>query len=62
MQVPTPRVNPVFDRQWLEEYGGMNGLRVSDVVSMLDLNLDEVQPYIYPDAEEIGLSGLGQYS
>lgn len=48
----------ILDRQWLEEYGGMNGLRVSDVVSMLDLKLDEVQPYIYPDAEEIKAVGI----
>lgn len=48
----------VLDRQWLEEYGGMNGLRVSDVVSMLSLNEEEVQPYIYPDLEQIQSLGI----
>lgn len=43
----------VLDRQWLEEYGGMNGLRLSDVASILELDESQLQPYVYPDHDEL---------
>lgn len=43
----------VLDRQWLEEYGGMNGLRLSDVASILEIDEAKLKPYVYPNPEEL---------
>lgn len=55
-----------LDRAWLEEFGGMLGMRVADLVDVYGFSLKEVEPYVYPDAEDLinseirGLF-LGQY-
>lgn len=43
----------VLDRQWLEEYGAMNGLRVSDVPNLTDICSNELFPYLSVTPEEI---------
>lgn len=51
----------VLNRKWLEEFGGLNGLRVSDVEEMLDLTAKDMLLYTYPtDAElqRVGVTGL----
>jgi N-acetyl sugar amidotransferase len=55
-----------LDRRWLEEFGGMLGLRVSDLVDVYGFARSEIEPYVYPKAEELEKAGirglfLGQY-
>jgi len=56
----------VLTRRWLEEFGGLNGLRVSDVQEILGIEPKEMLQYTYPsDAElqDVGVTGifLGYY-
>lgn len=53
--------NNVLDRRWLEEFGGLLGMRVSDVVGQEGIEKKNMIPYTYPtDAElkEVGVTGL----
>jgi N-acetyl sugar amidotransferase len=55
--------NNCLDRKWLENFGGLIGLRQSDIVSMSDnkINQKNIIPYVYPSDEEIhkvGVTGL----
>ena len=50
-----------FDRRVLEEYGSLNGLRVSDLLSIDGVSDKDLYFYEYPDAqliEEIGVKGI----
>lgn len=56
----------VLDRRWLEEFGGLLGMRVSDLVDAFGFTPQEVELYKYPsydDLEQLGIKGifLGQY-
>lgn len=56
----------VLTRRWLEEFGGLLGLRVSDLVGLDGLSSRDLIPYQYPtDAElaDVGVTGifLGYY-
>ena len=60
--------NNILDRNWLENFGGLIGLRESDIVMLSDNKIFEKNliPYKYPSDEDIrrvGLSGvfLGYY-
>lgn len=51
----------VLDRQWLEEFGGLLGLRVSDLVGMEGIQAHHLIPYTYPDdqaLQQVGVTGL----
>ncbi len=51
----------VLTRRWLEEFGGLLGLRVSDLVSNYGLEQRHLLPYQYPSDEElhrVGVTGL----
>ncbi len=53
-------------RRWLEEFGGMLGLRVSDLVGQEDIEAKHLVPYTYPsdaDLARVGVTGifLGHY-
>lgn len=53
--------NAVLDRRWLEEFGGLLGLRVSDIPQFENLSEADLFLYNYPDEQEIlelGLRGL----
>lgn len=53
--------NNILDRKWLEEFGGMLGLRVSDLIGEDDISKEELIPYTYPSDEElkrVGVTGL----
>ena len=55
-----------LDRRWLEEFGGMLGLRVSDLVDVYGFTTNEIEPYVYPQSlelEQASITGLflGQY-
>lgn len=58
--------NNALTRRWLEEFGGLLGLRVSDLIGMEGLQQKDLIPYLYPsDAQlaELGVTGifLGYY-
>ncbi|MFX1277575.1 MAG: N-acetyl sugar amidotransferase [Promethearchaeota archaeon] len=58
--------NNVLTRRWLEEFGGLLGLRVSDLIGMNGIQKKHLIPYIYPSDEElnkVGVTGifLGYY-
>ncbi len=53
--------NNVLTRKWLEEFGGLLGLRVSDLSDMYGLEKKYLINYIYPSDEElrkVGVTGL----
>ncbi len=53
--------NSVLNRRWLEEFGGLLGLRVSDLPEMLGLSPRDLIPYTYPsdeDLKRVGVTGL----
>jgi N-acetyl sugar amidotransferase len=51
-----------LDRRWLEEFGGLNGFRVNDLIGIDGIREKSLLPYIYPKTEElekgIGVIGL----
>ncbi len=55
-----------LDRQWLEEFGGLLGLRVTDLIGVEGIKRKDLLPYFYPeysDIERVGVTGifLGHY-
>lgn len=51
----------VLNRRWLEEFGGLNGLRVSDLVGLEDIEKKNLIDYTYPSDEDlsrVGVTGL----
>lgn len=51
----------ILDRRWLEEFGGLLGMRVQDVQSITGLSQQDLLPYQYPldsDLEGVGVTGL----
>jgi N-acetyl sugar amidotransferase len=53
--------NNVLNRRWLEEFGGLLGLRVSDLVGIDGIERKHLIPYQYPTDEElqrVGVTGL----
>ena len=56
----------VLDRRWLEEFGGLLGLRVSDLSAQAGIEKRDLIQYAYPsdeDLERVGVTGifLGYY-
>ena len=56
----------VLDRHWLEEFGGLLGLRVSDLADVYGIPRRNLIPYTYPTSEELSKSSvtavfLGQF-
>jgi N-acetyl sugar amidotransferase len=53
--------NNVLNRRWLEEFGGLLGLRVSDLAGIDGIRKEHLIPYQYPTDEElqrVGVTGL----
>lgn len=53
--------NNVLNRRWLEEFGGLLGLRVSDLVGQEGMGPKDLVQYAYPsdeDLERVGVTGL----
>jgi N-acetyl sugar amidotransferase len=51
----------VLTRRWLEEFGGLLGLRVSDLVGQEGIEQKHLIPYTYPsddDLKRVGVTGL----
>jgi N-acetyl sugar amidotransferase len=58
--------NSILNRRWLEEFGGLLGLRVSDLIGLEGIEERHLIPYTYPTDEElqrVGATGifLGYY-
>ena len=58
--------NNVLTRRWLEEFGGLLGMRVSDLTETYGISEREILPYRYPsdeDLQRVGVTGifLGHY-
>jgi len=56
----------VLNRRWLEEFGGLLGNRIQDMIGVRGITAKELTPYFYPSDEEIervGVRGvfLGHY-
>lgn len=54
----TASENHVLDRRWLEEFGGLLGLRVSDLVGQEGLTRRDLIPYSYPSDEDLARVGV----
>lgn len=53
--------NNVLNRRWLEEFGGLLGMRVSDLIGQEGIEAKHLIPYTYPTDEElqrVGVTGL----
>lgn len=58
--------NNILDRSWLEEFGGLLGMRVTDVLLDEGIEPKHLLPYTYPENEDlhrVGVTGvyLGYY-
>jgi N-acetyl sugar amidotransferase len=50
--------SPFLNRRWLEEFGGLLGLRTTDVAEILQIESKFLIPYTYPSDEELQKSGV----
>ena len=53
--------NNILNRKWLEEFGGLLGNRIQDMVGVDGLTEKELSPYFYPsddDINRVGVTGL----
>jgi N-acetyl sugar amidotransferase len=53
--------NNVLTRRWLEEFGGLLGMRVSDMIGLDGIERRHLIPYTYPtdeDLNRVGVTGL----
>jgi N-acetyl sugar amidotransferase len=53
--------NNILNRKWLEEFGGLIGLRVNDIIEMYDIPKNKVLSLQYPEDDKIkkvGVTGL----
>ncbi|WP_229598761.1 N-acetyl sugar amidotransferase [Runella limosa] len=58
--------NRTLNRRWLEEFGGLLGNRIQDMIGVQGITKKELTPYFYPNDEDIdrvGVTGvfLGHY-
>ena len=52
------RMKNTLDRRWLEEFGGLLGLRVDDMAGVEGITPQELVPYRYPSDEELKAAGI----
>jgi len=53
--------NNVLNRRWLEEFGGLLGLRVTDMIGLEGIRQRDLIAYTYPDdaqLQQVGVTGL----
>jgi N-acetyl sugar amidotransferase len=51
----------ILDRRWLEEFGGLLGMRVTDLIGLEGIEKQHTIPYTYPsdeDLKRVGVTGL----
>jgi hypothetical protein len=52
------RMKNALDRRWLEEFGGLLGLRVEDMVGVDGITREDLVSYFYPTDEELKRVGV----
>lgn len=52
------RMKNVLNRRWLEEFGGLLGLRIEDMVGADGITREDLLSYFYPSEEELGAAGV----
>ena len=52
------RMKNALDRRWLEEFGGLLGLRVEDMVGVGGITNSDLTSYLYPTDEELATAGI----
>ncbi|MSR70993.1 N-acetyl sugar amidotransferase [Candidatus Kaiserbacteria bacterium] len=52
------RMKNTLDRRWLEEFGGLLGLRVDDMLGVGGITKEDLVPYRYPSEEELKAAGI----
>lgn len=52
------RMKNVLDRRWLEEFGGLLGHRVEDMLGVDGITKKDLIPYTYPSDEELKEAGI----
>ncbi|MDA9975458.1 N-acetyl sugar amidotransferase [Alphaproteobacteria bacterium] len=45
-------------RRWLEEFGGLLGLRISDLIGQIDIERKDIIQYTYPDEETLNQANI----
>lgn len=50
--------NHILNRRWLEEFGGMLGMRVSDLIGLEGIEAKHLIPYTYPTDKELKMAGV----
>ena len=50
--------NNILDRRWLEEFGGLLGNRIQDMIGVDGLTARQLTPYFYPSEEELKKVGI----
>mgnify|MGYP000485195038 CR=1 FL=1 len=53
--------NTILNRKWLEEFGGLLGNRIQDMIGVNGMTEKDLTPYFYPndeDIERVGVKGL----
>lgn len=53
--------NNILNRRWLEEFGGLNGMRVQDLIDIEKISAKDMWAFIYPSDDEltrVGVTGL----
>jgi hypothetical protein len=53
--------NNVLNRKWLEEFGGLLGNRIQDMIGVDGITEKQLTPYFYPsddEIEKVGVTGL----
>ena len=48
----------ILNRQWLEEFGGLLGYRIEDMIGVNNITKKDLTPYFYPTDEEINRVGV----
>jgi N-acetyl sugar amidotransferase len=51
-------MNSVLNRRWLEEFGGLLGNRIEDMVGVDGLTKRDLLPYFYPSQRELSSLGI----
>tara|TARA_B100001093_G_C26829119_1_gene1015394 strand:- start:1086 stop:2207 length:1122 start_codon:yes stop_codon:yes gene_type:complete len=46
---PDRQYSNIMNREWMEEFGGFLGFRVSDLIDHYGFKKEELLPYVYPD-------------
>jgi N-acetyl sugar amidotransferase len=50
--------NNILDRKWLEEFGGLLGNRIEDMIGVNGLTKKDLTPYFYPSKDELSKAGI----